>query len=122
MSETAPGGDALLALILTSLEDDKAIDVVAFPLPDESALCDHMVVASGGSSRQVGAMADHLVEKLKASGAGTPQVEGAQAGDWVLVDAGDVVVHLFRPEVREFYNLESMWGVAPPAASQQARQ
>ena len=113
----ATGSDALLNLIIQSLEDDKAIDVVSLPLPEGSAICDHMVVASGGSSRQVGAMADHLIEKLKAAGSPAPAIEGAQAGDWVLVDAGDVVVHLFRPEVRAFYNLEKMWGGETPDAT-----
>ncbi|MEM6490793.1 MAG: ribosome silencing factor [Pseudomonadota bacterium] len=109
-----PDADALLAAVKTSLEDDKAIDLTVLPLPDDSSVCDFMVVASGGSTRQVGAMADHLVEKLKAIGAPTPSVEGKAACDWVLVDAGDVVVHLFRPEVREFYQLEKMW-TDPPA-------
>ena len=106
--------DALLAAIKTSLEDDKAIDLTVLTLPDDSSVCDYMIVASGGSTRQVGAMADHLVEKLKGLGAPAPSVEGKAACDWVLVDAGDVVVHLFRPEVREFYQLEKMW-TDPPA-------
>lgn len=117
-ADAAPlDADALLDIVKASLEDDKAIDLLVLPLPDDSSVCDYMVVASGGSSRQVGAMADHLIEKLKAVGAGAPSVEGKSAGDWVLVDAGDVVVHLFRPEVRAFYQLEKMWSdpPAPPA-------
>lgn len=86
-------------------------------------MADYMIVASGRSSRQVGALAEQLVEKLKSSGYRTPGVEGRGQGDWVLVDAGDIVVHLFRPEIRALYNLEKMWGMAPsdaPAAPKAA--
>lgn len=105
----APPG-SLLALILDQLEDDQAQDVVSIPLEGKSSIADYMVIASGRSTRQVAAMATKLGERLKASGEGTPRIEGLPAADWVLIDAGDVVVHLFRPEVRSFYNLERMWG------------
>lgn len=78
-------------------------------LAGKTDIADHMLIASGRSARHVSAIADHLVEKLKDAGHGRPRVEGAAAADWVLVDAGDVIVHLFRPEVRDFYNLEKMW-------------
>jgi len=109
--ETAcPAGD-LTALILSSLEDDKAQDVVIIDLADRSSMADAMVVASGRSHRHVSAMTDHLSRRLKENGHGTARVEGLPHCDWVLVDAGDVIVHLFRPEVRSFYNLEKMWSV-----------
>lgn len=104
----------MVDLVEASLDDDKAEDITVIALAGKSSIAEYMVIASGRSSRQVGAMADHLAEKLKARGLGVA-VEGKAAGDWVLLDAGDVVVHLFRPEVRAFYNLEKMWGVAPPA-------
>lgn len=95
-------------LILTSLDKDKAVDTVVIDLEGKSSLADCMVVTSGTSSRQVAAMAEHLIEKLKAKGL-TPRAEGLNRADWVLIDAYDVIVHLFRPEVREFYGLEKMW-------------
>ncbi len=107
------GGD-LTAFILDSLDDDKAQDVVAIDLAGKSAMADAMVVASGRSHRHVAAMADHLTRRLKEAGRGAPRVEGLPHCDWVLIDAGDVVVHLFRPEVRTFYNIEKMWGVETP--------
>ena len=103
------GGDALLKFILASLEDDKAEDVVSIPLSGKSQMADHMVVASGRSSRQVGAMAEHLADRLKHESGLICRTEGKDLGDWVLIDAGDVIVHVFRPEVREFYQLEKMW-------------
>ena len=106
----------LVGLIEKSLDDDKAEDIVVIDLHGKSSFADYMVVASGRSARQVGAMAEHLEVKLKQQGVGPVGVEGAQAGDWVLIDGGDVVVHLFRPEVRRFYNLEKMWGIAMPEA------
>lgn len=104
-------------MIQASLEDDKALDVVVIDLEGKSEIADRMLVASGQSSRQVAAMAQHIVEKLKAKGFETVPVEGLPQGDWVLLDAGDTIVHLFRPEVRAFYNLEKMWAVplAPDA-------
>jgi len=101
----------LLKRILTSLDDDKAENIVTIDLEGRSALCDAAVVASGRSSRHVSAMADHLARKLKEAGYGTRPINGQGQGDWVLVDAGDVIVHLFRPEVRDYYDLEGMWSV-----------
>ena len=114
--ESPPVAKELVGLIEKSLDDDKAEDIVVIDLHGKSSFADFMVVASGRSARQVGAMADHLAVKLKQQGIGHIGVEGAQAGDWVLIDGGDVVVHLFRPEVRRFYNLEKMWGIAMPEA------
>ena len=101
----------LLKRILASLDDDKAENVVTIDLEGRSALCDAAVIASGRSSRHVSAMAEHLARRLKESGYGTRPVNGQTQGDWVLVDAGDVIVHLFRPEVRDYYDLEGMWSV-----------
>ncbi len=101
---------ALVDLVVRSLDDDKAEDVVVIDLRGKSSIADHMVIASGRSTRQVGAMASHLSEKLKHAGQGVG-VEGMGLCDWVLVDGGDIVVHLFRPEIRAFYSLEKMWGV-----------
>jgi ribosome-associated protein len=106
--------EALLSVIETSLDDDKAQAVTVIDLDGKSSIADYMVIASGTSSRQVISMADHLLEKLKQSGVRDATVEGLNQGDWVLIDAGDAIVHLFRPEVRGFYNLEKMWGVALP--------
>ncbi len=101
--------DQVLNLITNSLNDDKAIDVQAIPLAGKSAMADFMVVASGSSSRQVAAMAEHLQFKLKQSHVDIIGIEGMRQADWVLLDANDVIVHLFRPEVREFYGIERMW-------------
>ncbi len=108
-------GKALLSTILTELEDDKAEDVVAIPLAGKSDIADYMVIASGRSQRHVSAMADKVVRRLKDAGFGRAHVEGASAADWVLIDAGDVIVHIFRPEVRSFYNLERVWSEAAHA-------
>ena len=97
-------------LVLNSLDDDQAQEIVSIPLEGKSSIADHMVIASGRSTRQVAAMAQKLAERLKAAGNGPSRIEGLPAADWVLVDAGDVIVHIFRPEVRSFYNLERMWG------------
>lgn len=105
----------MLALVLESLDEDKAEDVVSIDLTGKTPIADHMVVASGRSQRHVGAVADHLVRRLKEAGFGTSQVEGMKQGDWVLIDGGDVVIHVFRPEVREFYKLEKMWSADIPA-------
>ncbi len=109
---------SLHALVLTSLDDDQAQEIVSIPLEGKTAIADHMVIASGRSTRQVAAMAQKLAERIKQAGFGHVRIEGLPAADWVLVDAGDVVVHLFRPEVRSFYNLERMWafGDSPPVA------
>lgn len=109
-----PSPQQLLELIEQSLDDDKAIDIVSIDLTGKSSIADAMVVASGASVRQVGAMADHLREKLKAAGIKGISIEGLENCDWVLIDSGDVIVHLFRPEVRDFYNLEKLWSEALP--------
>lgn len=108
---------ALLDVILEQLDDGKAEDIVTVDMEGKSAMCDFMVIASGRSNRQVAAMAEHLRELLKPRMAAAPPIEGLPQGDWVLVDAGDVVVHLFRPEVRAFYKLERMWGLETPAVA-----
>ena len=122
MGDVHPSASAdaarLHTLVLDSLEDDQAQDVVSIPLEGKSSIADFMVIASGRSTRQVAAIATKLAERLKAGGFGSPRIEGLPAADWVLIDAGDVVVHLFRPEVRSFYNLERMWGFGEePAAA-----
>ncbi|WP_414899776.1 ribosome silencing factor [Sphingomonas flavalba] len=111
--------EALHRLVLTSLDDDQALDTISIPLEGKSSIADHMVIASGRSTRQVASMAQKLSERIKAEFGRTARVEGLPAADWVLIDAGDVIVHLFRPEVRSFYNLERMWafGDAPPVAN-----
>ncbi len=101
--------DAILSLILAELDDDKAEEIVTINLGGKTDIADAMVVATGRSARHVGAMADKVIRRLKAAGMGRARVEGAPACDWVLIDAEDVIVHLFRPEVRKFYNLERIW-------------
>jgi len=108
---------ALEDLILARLDDDKAQDVVFIDLKGKSAVADGLIVASGRSHRHVGAMADHLLRALKENGYGKARVEGMPHCDWVLIDTGDVIVHLFRPEVRAFYNIEKIWSVEPPPRS-----
>jgi ribosome silencing factor RsfS/YbeB/iojap len=103
--------DRLQAVIVTSLEDDKAENVVAMDLAGKAMFCDRMVIASGLADRQISAMAEHLSEKLKDAGLKRVQIEGKGGSDWVLIDAGDIVVHLFKPEARTMYALEKMWGV-----------
>lgn len=110
MPQANASADRLHDLVLAQLDDDQAQEVVSIPLAGKSSIADHMVIASGRSTRQVASMAQKLAEKVKQEGFGTARVEGLPAADWVLIDAGDVVVHLFRPEVRSFYNLERMWG------------
>ncbi len=100
---------ALLDRILTSLDDDKAEDVTSIDLRGRSDMADYMVICSGRSSRQVSAIAEKLVDRLKMELGRASKIEGKETGDWVLIDAGDVIVHVFRPEVREFYQLEKMW-------------
>lgn len=99
----------LEALIIATLEDDKAEDITVIDLGGKSSIADTMIIASGRSARHVSSLADHLSRKLKEEGHGRAQIEGLANADWVLIDAGDVVVHLFRPEVREFYQLERIW-------------
>ncbi len=100
---------ALLDLVKGWLDEAKATDLVAIDLRDKSVISDYMVIASGNNERHVGAIADQLQKHLKAEGLGRARVEGQDSCDWVLIDIGDIVVHVFRPEVREFYNLERMW-------------
>ncbi|KQM21858.1 ribosome silencing factor [Novosphingobium sp. Leaf2] len=114
---TVQSDDPLLALILQSLDDDQVQELVTIDLDGKSSIADFMVIGSGRSTRQVAAMAQKLGERLKQGGFGNPRIEGLPAADWVLVDAGSVVVHLFRPEVRTFYNLERMWGFDGPSGA-----
>jgi len=112
--------EALHSLVLRSLDDDKALDVVSIPLSGKSNIADHMVIASGRSTRQVAAMAEKLAERIKRELGRNVRIEGLPVADWVLIDADDVIVHIFRPEVRSFYNLERMWAFedsAPAAAA-----
>lgn len=121
----APGGmergaDAAaqaLQIILSSLEDSKAEEVTTIDITGKSAIGDYMVVVSGRSNRHVMAIADHLISDLKEADLGRARVEGLEGGDWVLIDAGDVIVHVFRPEIREFYNIEKMW-LAPDVSGE----
>ncbi|WP_295912390.1 ribosome silencing factor [uncultured Bartonella sp.] len=101
-----------LQRVLSSLDDSKAEDVVTIDLRGRSPLADYMVIASGGSQRHVSALADHLLYAMKDCNKGQTRVEGLSECDWVLIDLGDVIVHLFRPETREFYNLEKMWNTS----------
>ena len=116
--DEALSSDDLLDAILSSLSSDKAEEIVAIDLAGRSAFADHMVIASGRSTRQVAAISEKLVERLKELTGRRAKVEGKDAGDWVLIDAGDVIVHVFRPEVREFYQLEKMWLPAEAQAAQ----
>jgi ribosome-associated protein len=105
---------ALLAAVISSLADAKAEDIVAVDLGGRSPLADHMVIASGRSNRHVSAVADKLLKQLKSQTTGPLRTEGLAQADWVLIDAGDVIVHIFRPEVRSFYNLEKLWSSEAP--------
>jgi ribosome-associated protein len=111
--------DELHRLVLAALDDDQAVDVVSIALEGKSNIADYMVIASGRSTRQVASMANKLAERVKQTFGKTVRIEGLPAADWVLIDADDVIVHLFRPEVRSFYNLERMWafGDEAPAAA-----
>ncbi|MBL8649670.1 ribosome silencing factor [Sphingopyxis sp. PET50] len=123
--DAAPGAapndsvDALHALILDQLDEDQAQETISIPLAGKSSIADHMVIASGRSTRHVSAIADKLAQRIKQEAGRLVRVEGLPNADWVLIDAGDVIVHLFRPEVRSFYNLERMWsfGDAPPVTA-----
>ncbi|MEO0356887.1 MAG: ribosome silencing factor [Pseudomonadota bacterium] len=101
--------DAILSLVLQSIQDDKAEDIVQIDLSGKSEMGDHMVICSGRSTRQVSAISEKLCDKLKQDLGVIAKLEGKGTGDWVLVDTGDVIVHVFRPEVRDFYQLEKMW-------------
>lgn len=111
-----PDADTTLNLILSRLEDMKAEDTITIDLRGKSSITDYMVVTSGRVNRHVGAIAENVAKGLKEAGITAPHIEGLPNCDWVLIDAGDVVVHVFRPEVREFYNLEKMWTSDKPAA------
>ena len=117
MAHSLSISDKLLERILSSLFDDKAEDVVQINLQGKSSVADHMVIASGQSTRQVSAMAEKLRDRIKQEFGFTSKVEGKDVGDWVLIDTGDVIVHIFRPEVREFYQLEKMWQPQGDSAS-----
>lgn len=115
-SDTATS-EKILARILSSLDDDKAEDVVQIALAGKSDMADHMVIASGRSTRQVAAISEKLTDRLKQELGVLCKVEGKDAADWVVIDAGDVIVHVFRPEVRDFYQLEKMWLTPAEAAA-----
>ena len=108
--------DKTLKLILSRLDDMKAEETVAIDLRGKSAFSDFMIITCGRANRHVGAIAENVVKSLKESGIGNIHVEGMPNCDWVLIDSGDVIVHVFRPEVREFYNLERLWTQGPTAA------
>ena len=110
--------EELHRIVLQSLDDDQAVEVVTIPLAGKSNIADHMVIASGRSTRQVASMANKLAERIKEQSGRSPRIEGLPAADWVLIDADDVIVHLFRPEVRTFYNLERMWAFGDEAKGQ----
>ena len=109
MTTQQANSESLLAAVLKSLDDDKGEDIVQITLRGKSEIGDYMVIASGRSTRQVTAMAEKLADKLKQEFGIIAKTEGKDAGDWVLIDTGDIIVHIFRPEVREFYQLEIMW-------------
>ncbi len=115
VSEAHPDAEEILALVNAQLDDDKSEDVVTIDLRGKTSIADYMVIASGRSQRHVGAIAEHLIEALKAAGVKNVRVEGQPACDWVLIDASDVIVHIFQPEVRAFYNIEKMWAGSPRA-------
>jgi ribosome-associated protein len=100
--------------VLTSLDDSKAEEIVSIDLHGKTSIADTMIIATGRSNVHVAAIADRVIKAFKAGSAQAPRVEGLPSGDWVLIDAGDVIVHIFRPEVRQFYNLEKMWGMGRP--------
>jgi ribosome-associated protein len=99
----------ILKTVLESLDESQAEDIISIDITGKSSIGDHMVVTSGRSNRHVSAICEQLLKDLKDSGQGSARTEGQAAGDWVLIDAGDVIVHVFRPEIREFYNIEKMW-------------
>jgi ribosome-associated protein len=113
-----PDAEETLRLVLNSLDDIKAEDTITIDLHGKTSIADYMVVSSGRSNRHVGAVADRVLKDLTEHGVGNTRVEGLPHCDWVLIDAGDVIVHVFRPEVRAFYNLEKMWSPARPNGPQ----
>jgi len=113
-SPARPLPNPVVSLVETSLDADKAEEIVTIDLTNKTSIADYMVIATGRSQRQLAAMADHLVMKLKPHGISPVPIEGKDQGDWVLIDAGDIVIHLFRPEARAHYNLEKMWAMEMP--------
>lgn len=109
------GPDDLRTLVEKSLDADKAVEISVIKLDERTALADYMVVASGTSSRHLVALANNLKDRLAVRGHKGIRIEGAERADWVIVDVGDIIIHLFRPEVREFYNIEKMWGAPVPS-------
>jgi ribosome-associated protein len=103
----------LVGIIAHTLDEGKAEEILVIDLEGKTSIADYMIIATGSSQRQVGALADQVMTKLKELGMGRIPVEGKANGDWVLLDAGDVIVHLFRPEVRSYYNLEKIWAATP---------
>lgn len=103
-------------MIMKSLDDDQAVEAVSIPLAGKTSIADYMVVASGRSTRQVASMATKIADRVKQDFGRSVRMQGLPAADWVLIDCGDIIVHIFRPEVRAFYNLERMWGEGSPAA------
>ena len=112
--------EALHSLVMQSLDDDQAVEMITIPLAGKSSIADHMVIASGRSSRQVASMANKLADKIKQKFGKIVRIEGLPVADWVLIDADDVIVHLFRPEVRTFYNLERMWAFGDESGAKAA--
>ena len=112
--------EALHSLVMQSLDDDQAVEMISIPLAGKSSIADHMVIASGRSSRQVASMANKLADKIKQQFGKIVRIEGLPVADWVLIDADDVIVHLFRPEVRTFYNLERMWAFGDESGAKAA--
>lgn len=110
----APAIGPLVEALLTVLDDAKAEDIISLDLAGKTSLADAMIIATGRSDRHVGAIADRVAFALKERGLPAPRIEGTPVCDWVLIDAGDLIVHLFRPEVRGFYNLEKLWGIGRP--------
>ena len=117
-----PDADETLNLILSRLDDMKAEETVTIDLRGKSSITDYMIVTSGRANRHVGAIAENVAKSLKENGIAAPHVEGLTTCDWVLIDSGDVIVHVFRPEVREFYNLEKMWTSDKPTAKTRAEE
>jgi ribosome-associated protein len=125
-SRKLPEVEGILGLVEQSLDDDQAEAVSTIPLSGKSAMADYMVIATGRNPRQIAAMADHLATRLKAKGVPSVKIEGLRTCDWVLIDCGDIIVHLFRADVRAFYNLEKMWAIdlpgdRPPASAGKSR-
>jgi ribosome-associated protein len=115
-----PSGDALYSIIVGGLEDAKAEDIVTIELSGKTTLADRMIIASGRSSTHVGAIADRVMKACRDAGFSAPRVEGLPLCDWVLLDARDAIVHIFRPDVRQFYNLEKMWGADRPGEARKS--